>query len=186
MRLIAGLGNPGSKYEWTRHNCGFFVIDEIARRAGRELRLSECQALTSRATLSGESVILAKPQTYMNLSGSSVRGLVDKYEIEAPSDILVISDELALPIGQIRLRRSGSAGGHNGLRSIIASLGSNEFYRLRIGIAPEHQISDAAAFVLAEFTRREREILSEVTARAADAVDVLLKEGIDKAMSTYN
>jgi len=186
VRLIVGLGNPGSKYEWTRHNCGFLVINELTRRAGKDVKLAECQALTARTNLGGSSVILVKPQTYMNLSGSSVASLIRKYEIAVPSDVLVISDELALPLGQVRLRRSGSAGGHNGLRSIIGALGSNDFHRLRIGIAPDHQISDAAAFVLAEFSHREREIVSDVTAKAADAVGVLLTEGIDKAMSLYN
>ena len=186
MRLIVGLGNPGSRYEWTRHNCGFLVVDELARRAGRDIKIREAQAITGKVEIGGVSALLVKPQTFMNLSGVSVATLVSKYEVASSQDILVISDELALPIGQIRLRRSGTAGGHNGLRSVIGSLGTEDFPRLRIGIAPDHQISDGAAFVLAEFTRREQEALSEVIARAADAVEVLLKEGIDRAMSKYN
>ncbi len=157
----------------------------LAVRAGT-LRSREAQALTGKVEIGGVSAVLVKPQTFMNLSGASVASLVSKYEVASSQDILVISDELALPLGQIRLRRSGTAGGHNGLRSVIGSLGTEDFPRLRIGIAPDHQISDGAAFVLAEFTRREREALSDVIARAADAVEVLLKEGIDRAMSKYN
>jgi peptidyl-tRNA hydrolase, PTH1 family len=186
VRLIVGLGNPGSRYEWTRHNCGFLVVDELARRAGKDIKIREAQALTAKVEPGGVSAVLVKPQTFMNLSGGSVAALVSRYEVKSSQDVLVISDELALPFGQIRLRRSGTAGGHNGLRSVIASLGTEDFPRLRVGIAPDHQISDGAAFVLAEFTRREREALSDVIARSADAVEVLLKEGIDRAMSKYN
>ena len=186
MRLIVGLGNPGPQYEWTRHNCGFFVIDELARRAGVEVRTRECQALTGRARIFDNQVMLVKPQTFMNLSGVAVAQLKEKYEVERAADILVISDDLALPMGRIRLRRDGGAGGHNGLKSLIAKLGTQDFPRLRIGIAPEHPIADTAAFVLAEFPRRERDALTESVARAADAAEVLCQEGIEKAMSKFN
>ena len=186
MRLIVGLGNPGPQYEWTRHNCGFFVIDELARRAGIEVRTRECQALTGRARIFDNQVLLVKPQTFMNLSGVAVAQLKGKYEVERTADILVISDDLALPMGRIRLRRDGGAGGHNGLKSLIAKLGTQDFPRLRIGIAPEHPIADTAAFVLAEFPRRERDALTESVARAADAAEVLCQEGIEKAMSKFN
>ena len=186
MILIVGLGNPGPQYEWTRHNCGFFVIDELARRAGVEVRTRECQALTGRARIFDNQVMLVKPQTFMNLSGVAVAQLKEKYEVERAADILVISDDLALPLGRIRLRRDGGAGGHNGLKSLIAKLGTQDFPRLRIGIAPEHPVADTAAFVLAEFPRRERDALTESVARAADAAEVLCQEGIEKAMSKFN
>jgi PTH1 family peptidyl-tRNA hydrolase len=186
MWLIAGLGNPGPKYEWTRHNCGFFVVDELARRAGREIRVSECQALTARATLGGEDVLLAKPRTFMNLSGVAVAELKKKYEIADLAHILVISDELALPFGKIRIRPNGSAGGQNGLKSVIAKLGTQDFPRVRLGIAPDHPITDASGFVLSDFPRKDRDALAEMAARAADAVEALLTTGIAEAMSKYN
>jgi PTH1 family peptidyl-tRNA hydrolase len=186
MWLIAGLGNPGSKYEWTRHNCGFMVVDELARRAGREVRTPECQALAARATIGGEEVLLVKPQTFMNLSGTAVAALKKKYEIEDLSSILVICDDLALPFGKIRIRQKGSAGGQNGLKSIIEKLGAQDFPRLRLGIAPDHPITDAADFVLSEFPKKDRDALAEVVARAADAVEAVLTTGIVNAMSKYN
>ncbi len=185
MRLIVGLGNPGPEYEWTRHNCGFLVIEELARRAGAQVRMRQCQALTGRAIIEGETLLLVKPQTFMNESGVAVAALRAKYEV-SPTDVLVITDELALPFGRIRLRRLGSAGGHNGLKSIIARLGTNEFPRLRLGIGVDHPIDDAAAFVLSDFPRRERDALTEMVARAADAVEAVLKTGITDAMSKYN
>jgi peptidyl-tRNA hydrolase, PTH1 family len=186
MWLIVGLGNPGPKYEWTRHNCGFMVIDELARRARREVRTPECQALTSRAAIGDEEVLLAKPQTFMNLSGIAVAALKEKYGIEKTSSILVISDDLALPFGGIRIRQQGSAGGQKGLKSIIEKLGAQNFPRLRLGIAPDHPVADAADFVLSEFPRKDRDALADVVARAADAVEAVLTIGITNAMSKYN
>ncbi len=187
MWLIVGLGNPGSQYEWTRHNCGFLVIDELARRAGREVRTPECQSLTTRAIISGQSVILVKPQTFMNLSGSAVAALKQKHEISDAANVLVISDDLALPFGKIRVRPKGSAGGQNGLKSIIAKLGTQEFPRVRLGIAPEtHPISNASEFVLSDFPKKDREALAEMVALAADAVEVILTNDIAEAMSKYN
>jgi PTH1 family peptidyl-tRNA hydrolase len=185
MKLIVGLGNPGAQYEWTRHNCGFLVIDELARRAGRELRTKECQARTLRARIGEVEALLAKPQTFMNLSGAAVAALLAKYAA-APAALIVISDELALPFGRIRIRRGGSAGGHNGLKSIIAQLGTTEFPRVRLGIQPDHPIADAATFVLTEFPRRDREALAEMVTRAADAIEVILTTGIAEAMAKYN
>src|SRR5438132_2201181 len=138
MWLIVGLGNPGAQYEWTRHNCGFMVIDELARRAGREVRTRECQALTARARLGEVEALLVKPQTFMNLSGLAVATLLAKYGIETAAAALVISDDLALPFGRLRIRREGSAGGHNGLKSMIEQLETQAFPRLRLGIAPDH------------------------------------------------
>lgn len=186
MWLIVGLGNPGAQYELTRHNCGFLVIDELARRSGREVRLRECQALTAKVTTGGTESLLCKPQTFMNLSGVAVRELMAKYEIASPAQVLVISDDFALPFGRLRIRPKGSAGGHNGLKSIIARLSTQEFPRLRMGIAPDHPLSDPAAFVLAEFSRAERQALPEFVTQAADAVEVVLTKGIAEAMSHYN
>jgi PTH1 family peptidyl-tRNA hydrolase len=185
MFLIAGLGNPGEHYEWTRHNCGFMVIDRLAQRAGREIKKRECQALTLRATIGQAEVLLAKPQTFMNLSGAAVGGLVARYGL-SPADVFAVTDDLALPFGKVRIRRSGSAGGHNGLKSMIGVLGTEDFPRLRLGIYPDHEISDSAAFVLSEFPRRDREKLSETVDRAADAIEYCLSFGIAEAMARYN
>lgn len=186
MWLIVGLGNPGAKYEFTRHNCGFLVIDELARRAGREARTPECQSLTMKTVIGGQQAVIAKPQTFMNLSGAAVAGLKQKYEIADASTVLVISDDLALPFGKLRVRQKGSAGGQNGLKSVIAKLGTQEFPRLRLGIAPEHPIGDAAEFVLSDFPKKDRQALAEMVSLAADAVEVILTNGIADAMSKYN
>lgn len=185
MFLIVGLGNPGDKYERTRHNCGFLVIDELARRAGRELRTPQCQSLTTKATLGGTETMLVKPQTFMNLSGVAVVGLMKKHEIKA-DNILIISDDVALPLGQLRLRQAGSAGGQNGLKSIIKEIGTQSFARLRVGIAPDHPIRNLSDFVLGEFSKSERVTLNEMILKAANAVEVLLQNGIAEAMSKYN
>jgi peptidyl-tRNA hydrolase, PTH1 family len=186
MWLIIGLGNPGPKYEWTRHNCGFMVIDEVARRAGKNVKAPECQALTARAIIGGEEAILAKPQTFMNLSGVAVAALIKKYEVRERSSILVVSDDLALPFGKIRIRAQGSSGGQKGLKSIIEKLGGQDFPRLRLGIAPDHPINDAADFVLSEFPKKDRDALARIVALAADAVEDLLTTGVANAMSKYN
>lgn len=186
MWLIVGLGNPGSKYERTRHNCGFMLVDELARRAGKTIRTPEAQSLTAKVTIGSVECLLVKPQTWMNLSGVAVAALVRKHAIDSPGSVLVISDDLALTIGRIRIRRDGSAGGHNGLKSIIEKLGSPQFPRLRIGIAPDHQLSDTRDFVLGEFSKPERATLAVTVAEAADAVEVLLNRGIEESMSKYN
>jgi peptidyl-tRNA hydrolase, PTH1 family len=186
MWLIVGLGNPGPKYEWTRHNCGFMVVDELARRGRKEIKAPECQALTARSTIGAEEALLVKPQTFMNLSGVAVGALKKKYEIKENSSILVISDDLALPFGRIRIRAEGSAGGQKGLKSIIEKLGGQDFPRARLGIAPEHPINDAADFVLSEFPKKDRDALAQIVARAADAVEAILTTGVANAMSKYN
>ena len=185
MFLIVGLGNPGEKYERTRHNCGFLVIDELARRMGRAIRTPECQALTTKAKIGGVETLLVKPQTFMNLSGVAVKALMKRHEIKADS-VLIISDDVALPLGKLRVRQTGSAGGQNGLKSIIKEIGTQDFARLRVGIAPDHLVSNLSDFVLGEFSKHEREILNETILRAADAVEVLLQDGIAEAMSKYN
>lgn len=185
MFLIVGLGNPGEKYERTRHNCGFWVVDELARRAGREIRTPECQSLSTKVGLRGIETLLVKPQTFMNLSGVAVKALMKKYDINA-ANILIISDDVALPVGKIRVRREGSAGGQNGLKSIIKEIGTSQFARLRVGIAPDHPIGNLSDFVLGEFSKSERIVLNEAIIVAADAVEVLLQNGIAEAMSKYN
>ncbi|MFN2576965.1 MAG: aminoacyl-tRNA hydrolase [Pyrinomonadaceae bacterium] len=185
MFLIVGLGNPGAEYARTRHNLGFMVVDKLAAQAAVNVRRSECQGLVGSGLIENERVKLVKPQTYMNLSGEAVSCLISKSELDAGS-LIVISDDLALPFGAIRLRQRGSAGGHNGLKSIISALGTDEFIRLRIGIQPQHPISDAKNFVLNEFTRTETESLAEILERAAAAVGSVLRDGIAKAMSLHN
>jgi PTH1 family peptidyl-tRNA hydrolase len=185
MNLIVGLGNPGAEYERTRHNLGFMLIDKLAAQAKAAVKRAECRSLVGNAVIDGERVLLAKPQTFMNLSGEALGCLQQKHEVAA-SSLIVISDDLALPFGSIRLRERGSAGGHNGLKSIIGVLGTNEFVRLRIGIQPEHPLSDAKRFVLDEFSKTEREKLPEILERAAEALRSVLRDGIAKAMSLHN
>ena len=187
MYLIVGLGNPGSEYEWTRHNVGFLLIDKLAADAGVTVKRRECRSLLGSGVIEGQRSKLVKPQTFMNLSGEAVGCLIAKDELaDAGKSLLVISDDLALPFGAIRLRARGSAGGHNGLKSIIATLGTNEFIRLRIGIQPEHQVSDAKKFVLDEFAAAERRALKEILERSSEAVRSVLRDGIARAMSLYN
>ena len=187
MSLIVGLGNPGAEYEWTRHNLGFMLIDKLAAEAGATVKRKECRSLVGSATIENERVRLVKPQTFMNLSGEAVACLMAKEDIEDVSkSLIVISDDLALPFGTTRLRERGSAGGHNGLKSIIASIGTNEFMRLRIGIQPQHPVSDAKAFVLDEFPKAQREEVEKILDKAAEAVHSVVRDGIKKAMSVFN
>jgi PTH1 family peptidyl-tRNA hydrolase len=188
MRLIVGLGNPGAEYEWTRHNLGFMLVDLLAREAGATVKRRDCQALVGYAQIEGERVELVKPQTFMNLCGESVACLLAKSEERrsAAGEMIVISDDLALPFGTLRLRARGSSGGHNGLKSIIAATNSDEFIRLRIGIQPEHPISDTRQFVLQEFPPSIRGEVAKVLERARDAVATLIRDGIDKAMAQFN
>jgi len=187
MRLIVGLGNPGSEYEWSRHNLGFLLIDKLAADAGTTVKRRECRSLVGAAVIEKERVRLVKPQTFMNLSGEAVACLVAKYDSgETDESLIVISDDLALPFGTIRLRARGSAGGHNGLKSIIGALRTNEFIRLRIGIQPDHPVSDAKAFVLDQFRKSDRIELTKVLERGVEAIRTVLRDGVGKAMSTYN
>jgi PTH1 family peptidyl-tRNA hydrolase len=187
MRFIVGLGNPGVEYEWTRHNLGFMLVDLLASEAGTKIKRRDCRALVGRAKLEGVEVELIKPQTFMNLSGESVACLLSKRGPQPNvGDLIVISDDVALPSGSIRIRARGSAGGHNGLKSIIASLNTDEFSRLRIGIQPPHPVSDTSRFVLDEFPRSERADVLKVLELSADAVRSILRDGIEKAMSKYN
>ena len=181
--LVVGLGNPGAEYEATPHNFGYLVVEELAQRAGIRMRLRECQSLTGRGEIAGRAVWLAKPLTYMNLSGAAIAQLLRK---QALAGWLVVCDELDLPLGRMRLRERGSAGSHNGLRSIVASLGTSEFARLRLGIGPPHAVLDRAQFVLGRWSRPQLELAVETAAGAADAVEMILREGMARAMAHYN
>lgn len=187
MVLIVGLGNPGKEYEWTRHNLGFMLIDKLAADARIEVKRRECQSLVGRGEIEGSAVKLVKPQTFMNLSGEAVACLLAKQEQSEPgAKLIVISDDLALPLGKIRIRAKGSAGGHNGLKSIIGSIGTNEFARLRIGIQPDHPISDAKRFVLDSFPAAGRPAVTEILERSVAAVHTILRAGVLQAMTEYN
>ena len=185
--LIVGLGNPGERYEWTRHNLGFMVVDLLARQAGAQVKRAECRALVGRAELEGRVVELVKPQTYMNLSGEAVACLLRKRAgLKAAADLLVVSDDIALPFGTMRLRPSGSSGGQKGLKNIISALGTDQFPRLRVGIKPEHPVGDTAGFVLERFPKGQREEVGQILERCAEALRAVIRDGIDKAMSLYN
>jgi PTH1 family peptidyl-tRNA hydrolase len=183
--LIVGLGNPGAEYERTRHNLGFMLIDRLARDAQTQIKRQECRALIGRAEIGGQMVELAKPQTYMNLSGESVSCLLSKPD-RSVEKLVVISDDLALPFGTIRIRPRGSHGGQNGLRSIIDCLRTQEFARLRIGIAPEHPISNASNFVLERFSKMETETVEKVLEESAEAIATIVTDGVDQAMARFN
>ncbi len=185
--MIVGLGNPGKEYEWSRHNLGFMLIDKLGSEAGIKVNRRECQSVVAGAVIEGQVVKLVKPQTYMNLTGEAVACLIAKGKLEKPGEnLIVISDDLALPFGKVRIRARGSAGGHNGLKSIIAAVGSNEFTRLRIGIQPEHPISDSKRFVLDSFSGAAKPEVEKIIERSAAALRAILKDGVLKAMAEYN
>ncbi|HEX2619664.1 MAG TPA: aminoacyl-tRNA hydrolase [Phototrophicaceae bacterium] len=184
--LVVGLGNPGKDYENTKHNVGFWTMDELARRHGYTFgSKAERKALTADGLIAGKRVLLAKPQTYMNLSGEAVRGLVDFYKIDL-ANILVVSDDLDLPLGTLRLRKEGSHGGQNGIRNIIQHLGTQNFARARIGIGRPPGKMPAAAYVLQGFKGDDEITIRQVVDRAASAVEIWLREGIDLAMTRAN
>src|SRR5215475_4856439 len=185
MWLIVGLGNPDPEYQWTPHNLGFLAVDELANRGGIRVERPEGKALVGLGKLAGHEVVLAKPQTYMNLSGASVRELLGKYEL-TPDDLLVLWDEVQLPWGVIRLAPDGSAGSHNGAKSVIGSIGTQEFARLRLGCGPDHPLSSRRDYVLRPMKKAELEVAAEEVAQAGDAVELLLTDGIDAAMNKFN
>jgi len=187
MKLIVGLGNPGIEYQFTPHNMGFLAIDRLAQRCGVRVTNRQAKALTAKAKLGGVSdeVLLAKPETYMNLSGMSVRELVEKHEV-GQKDLLVIYDELDLPLGAIRIRERGSSAGHNGMQSIVNALGTEEITRMRLGIGPGHPLKDGSRYVLGQFKKSQLAAVDEVLERAADAVEMIFREGVLKAMSVFN
>jgi PTH1 family peptidyl-tRNA hydrolase len=186
VKLIVGLGNPGDEYRLTPHNLGFLAIDRIASSLGIEVRNRQHRALTARAVIGGETVLLAKPETYMNLSGDSVRGLVQEYEAKPESDLIVIQDELDFPLGTLRIHTRRSSAGHNGIESIIGALGTQDFLRIRIGVAPEHKVSDGEGYLLSPMRKKELEVVDGVLDTVEEAVKVILKEGPAAAMNRFN
>ena len=185
MRLIVGLGNPGPEYAWTPHNAGFLALDALSARAGIRVTRPEAQAYIGPGQMAGHDVLLAKPQTHMNGSGRAVAGLIERYECD-PAEMIVLSDEVALPWGMLRIRERGSAGGHNGLKSVMGAVGTDRFIRVRIGVKPEHPVGDLAAYLLCPMSREQREIALQMAVDAAEAVEVLLAEGASRAMSRFN
>lgn len=184
--LVVFLGNPGTKYEMTRHNAGFMAGDAMAKAQGAAINRSRFKALTGTCDIGGETVMLMKPQTFMNLSGEAVAQAVSFYKF-APDHVIVVSDEVALPIGKLRIRTKGSAGGHNGLKNIIALLGTDQFPRIRIGVgAAPHPDYDMADWVLSSFKGKDAEDILAAAARAAEAVECYITKGADRAMNLYN
>jgi PTH1 family peptidyl-tRNA hydrolase len=186
VKLIVGLGNPGIEYQFTPHNLGFLTIDQIANGLGIEVRNRQCRALTARATIASEPVILAKPETYMNLSGLSVRELAAEHQVDVKQDLIVIYDELDLPLGTIRIRQRGGTAGHNGMESIQGALNTEEFLRIRLGIAPDRKVVDGVKYVLTPFRKAQEKVVVEILETAAEAVEVILKEGPAAAMNRFN
>jgi peptidyl-tRNA hydrolase, PTH1 family len=184
MKLIVGLGNPGPEYEWTPHNLGFIAIDALAGRNKIRITRPEAKSYIGRGTIAGQEVVLAKPQTMMNLSGSALRAMFERYESK-PADVIVLSDEVALPWGMIRINERGSAGGHNGLKSIVQVAGM-DFIRVRMGVKPEHPIADLADYVLCPMNKEHREVAKQMASEAAEAVEIILSEGPVKAMTKFN
>ena len=186
MYVIVGLGNPDRKYQNTRHNIGFDVIDVIANKNHITVGERKHKALIGKGLVGGQKVVLVKPQTYMNLSGESVREVIDFYKIDEKDELIVISDDVSLDVGQIRIRKKGSAGGHNGLKNIILHLGHDEFQRVRMGVGEKPEGYDLVDYVLGHFSSEEREIMDESAKRAADAIEVMMTDGTDAAMNQYN
>ena len=186
MKLIVGLGNPGIEYQFTPHNLGFLTVDRLAERSQAEVKNRHCHALTARKLVGEHEVLLVKPETYMNLSGLAVRELAEEYEVRPEQDLIVIYDELDLPFGAIRIRPRGGTAGHNGMESIVGALGTEEFLRVRLGIAPERKVADGARYVLGQFRRSQYKAVDQMLDTAADAVEAILQEGAAAAMNRFN
>lgn len=186
MFIIAGLGNPTKEYEGTRHNVGFHVIDEIADKYNISVDAKKCRAYIGKGMIEGQKVILVKPQTYMNLSGESVRGLVDYFKADPESELLVIYDDISLNPGQIRIRKKGSAGGHNGIKNIIAHLGTDVFPRIKVGVGEKPKGYDLADYVLGHFSKADRERMEDGYEKAVNAVGQILTGEMEAAMNEYN
>jgi peptidyl-tRNA hydrolase, PTH1 family len=185
MRVIVGLGNPGIEYAWTPHNLGFLLVDALAEDAGIRVTRPESKSFVGVGQIAGHDVVLAKPQTMMNLSGLAVRELVSRAECE-PSDVIVVCDDIALPWGMLRVRERGTAGGHNGLKSVISALGTTEFVRVRLGVKPEEMRGDLKEYVLRQIRRDEEDLVGEEIELGAEAVKVILAEGTQAAMNRFN
>lgn len=186
MIVIAGLGNPGREYENTRHNAGFMTIDALAKKYGIDVSEKKHKALIGKGVINGKKVILAKPQTYMNSSGESLRELFDYYKPDLETEIIVVYDDITLDIGNIRVRKKGSAGGHNGMKSIILHLGSQDFQRVRVGIGEKPSRMDLADWVLSHFPKEETENLENGFSEAVKAVEMLIEGDVDEAMNRFN
>lgn len=186
MYIIVGLGNPGKDYDRTRHNIGFHTIDYIADKAGISVNEKKHKALVGKGVFQGEKVILAKPQTFMNLSGESVRELVDYYKIDWEEELIIISDDISLDVGAIRVRKKGSAGGHNGLKNIIQHLGGEGFTRIKMGVGEKPKGYDLADYVLGHFSKEEQVLMDDAARKAAEAIGTIFTDGVDMAMNRYN
>lgn len=186
MFIIAGLGNPKKEYDNTRHNIGFAMIDALADKYTISVMDIRNKAMTGKGIINGHKVILAKPLTFMNLSGESIRPLADYYKIDVPTELIVISDDISLPPGQIRIRKRGSAGGHNGLKNIIGQLGSEEFHRIRIGVGEKPKEYDLADYVLGHLSKEEQPFMKEGIEKAVEALEMMLDGNVDGAMNEFN
>lgn len=186
MYIIVGLGNPGRQYAHTRHNAGFDSLDVLADKYRIDIEGKKFKALYGKGVIEGQRVVLAKPQTFMNLSGESVRELVDFYKIDPISELIVVYDDISLEPGQLRIRKKGSAGGHNGMKNIIAHLGTQEFLRVKVGVGEKPAGYDLADYVLSHFQKEEQERMDQAFARAADAVVRMIADGVESAMNEYN
>jgi len=185
VKLIVGLGNPGYEYHLTPHNLGFMAVDRLAETCGVEIARREGQALIASTELEGEQVVLAKPQTYMNLSGMAVARLLEKLDLPV-GDLIVLVDDVDLPLGSLRIRPHGSAGTHNGMKSVIGALQADEFGRVRMGAGPARPIEDLVSYVLRPFRKADLEVVADLLEQANEAVKVILKEGIPRAMNRFN
>jgi peptidyl-tRNA hydrolase, PTH1 family len=186
VKLIVGLGNPGIEYQFTPHNLGFLAIDRIANEYKVDVRNRQCRALTAKAVIGTEAVLLAKPETFMNLSGLAVLELTRKHEIRPEEDLIVIQDELDFPLGTVRLHRRRSSAGHNGIESIIGALGTKDFLRIRMGVAPDRKVEDGMSYLLSSFRKAQLKVVDEMLAVAADAVKAISTEGAAAAMNRFN
>lgn len=186
MYIIVGLGNPGKDYQNTRHNIGFDVIDALAESAGISVTEKKHKALIGKGVIDGQKVILVKPQTYMNLSGESVRDVIDYYKVDEEQEMIVVSDDISLDVGMIRVRKKGSAGGHNGLKNIIQHLGHDTFMRIKMGVGEKPKGYDLADYVLGHFTRDERMIMDEAAKAATEAIRMMMAGDVDRAMNAFN
>ncbi len=186
MKLIVGLGNPGIEYQFSPHNIGFLAVDRIAGNLGVEVRNRQCRALTARAVIGGEAVLLAKPETFMNLSGLSVRELVSQYEASPESDLIVIQDELDFALGTLRIHTRRSSAGHNGIESIIECLDTQDFLRIRMGVAPDHKLEDSKKYLLAPMRKADLAVVDGMLDTAQEAVKAILQDGAAAAMNRFN